>query len=293
MEVFKLYVAFLFALTGAVMGSFLNCWAMRYAKGERWPRGRSRCPRCGHTLGPLELIPVVSWLCQRGHCRSCREKISVRYPLTELTGAFLFTAAFLRFGLTAYTAELVALFSVLMLLAFIDYDTMLLPGAPMLAALALWLAFLPAHPDWQRRALEGALTALALGAALLAVSLVMDRVLKRDSLGGGDIKLLALTALYLGPVPSLLCVILSCLLGLLFALAFKSPGKTAADGETAETGGKDETGESGETGETAGKSETGESAETGAFPFGPAIALSAALTLLFASPLVEWYMGLL
>ncbi len=253
--VFTAYVTFLFALTGAVMGSFLNCWAMRYAKGERYPRGRSACPRCGHVLSALELVPVLSWLALRGRCRHCHERISVRYPVTELLGAGLFVSAFLRFGLTLYTAELVLLFAVLMLLSFIDYDTMELPGAPMVVALVLWCAFLLTHPDWKSRAVRGVLTALAVGAAILAISLLMDKLLGRESMGGGDIKLYALVTLYLGPWPTLLTVIISCLLGLVFALLFKRKDNP--------------------------------------FPFGPSISLAAALTLLFGGPVIDWYAGLI
>ncbi len=255
MLAFKIYVTFLFALTGAVMGSFLNCWAMRWKEGERYPRGRSRCPKCGHTLTAFELIPLLSWLFQRGRCKSCHEKISVRYPITEALGALLFAAAYLRFGLTLYTAELTLLFAALMLLSFIDYDTMLLPGAPMLVALAAWLAFLPAHGDWKARLVQGLATALIVGAAVLAVSLAMDKLLGKDTMGGGDIKLYALTALYLGPWGTLLAVLLSCLLGLIFAVLSKRKGSP--------------------------------------FPFGPAICAAAALTLLFGDPVIEWYLGLL
>ena len=250
----KIYLTFIFALTGAVMGSFLNCWAMRYAQGERYPRGRSACPKCGHTLSALELVPILSWVFLRGRCRSCHERISVRYPLTELIGAALFAGTFLRYGLTATTAEVCVLTACLMLLSFIDYDTMLLPGAPMLAALVSWCAFLPTHADWRSRALHGALTALIAGAALLLISLLMDRILKKETLGGGDIKLLALAALYLGPWGTLLMVILSCLLGLVFAVCSKS---------------KDHP-----------------------FPFGPALAAATWIVVMWEDGVIEWYVGL-
>ena len=251
----KLYLALLFFAFGAVLGSFLNCAAMRYAAGEKLPRGRSRCPKCGRTLGAGELVPVFSWLLLRGRCRGCHEKISPRYPLTELIGGGAYMAAYLRFGLSLYTAELAALLAVLLLLALIDYDTMTLPGPPMLAALIAWAAFLPTHADLKTRAVEGILTAAAVFAVILALSLVMDKLLKRESLGGGDLKLLALAALYLGPWGTLLMLIVSCALALLFA---------------AVTGARER-----------------------AFPFGPSICAGTALTLLFGGPVIGWYTGLL
>ena len=82
--IFSVIVA---ACFGAVAGSFLNCAALRIVRGEPFVRGRSHCPHCGHVLGPLELVPVFSWLAQKGRCKACGEKISARYPLTELVFA--------------------------------------------------------------------------------------------------------------------------------------------------------------------------------------------------------------
>lgn len=255
MTYIKIYFALVFAVVGAVMGSFLNCAAMRCAAGEKLPRGRSRCPKCGRTLGAGELVPIFSWLFLRGRCRGCHERISPRYPLTEALGAAAFAGVYLRFGLSLYTAELVILFSVLLLLALIDFDTMTLPGLPMLAALAAWAAFLPAHAGWKTRAIEGAASAAVAFAVILALSLVMDRLLKRESLGGGDLKLLTLSALYLGPWGTLLMLLVSCILALTFAAATKARGKP--------------------------------------FPFGPWLCAGTALTLLFGGPVIEWYTGLL
>ena len=97
----------------------------------------------------------------------------------------------------------------------------------------------------------------SLGGGLLAISLVMDRILGRDSLGGGDIKLLAVVGLYLGPIASLFALVLACMLGLaIHALNRKKDGKAA-------------------------------------FPFGPSIAWATAIMLLYGQPLVNWYAGLL
>ncbi len=249
-----IYLTFISAILGAVMGSFLNCWAMRYETGEKYPRGRSRCPRCGHVLSAVELVPVLSWIALRGRCRSCHEPISVRYPITELIGAAVFAGIYLKYGLSPYTAELMILAGCLMLMAFIDFDTMILPNGPMIMALISWAAFLPAHEDWKRRAVSGIITALVLGAIILTVSLIMDRVTKRESLGGGDIKLLALLALYFGPWQSLLLVILSCLIGLTFAFALRAKEKP--------------------------------------FPFGPAIAIGAVAVAMWGEEVVGWYGGL-
>lgn len=253
--IMKIYLTVMGVVLGAVMGSFLNCWAQRYAAGEKVPRGRSRCPDCGHVLTAAELVPIFSWLFQRGRCKSCKKPISVRYPVTELIGAAAFGCAVWRFGLSFVTLEVLLLFGCLMLLAFIDFDTMLLPNGPMLVALAGWVVFLPAHEDIRARAVQGLLTAVTVGGAILLISLIMDKVLGRESMGGGDIKLFALVGLYLGPWKTLLMVLLSCFVGLIFVIVLKARHR--------------------------------------AFPFGPAICIATALTVLYGDPIVNWYLGLL
>ncbi|MGH7141754.1 MAG: prepilin peptidase, partial [Minisyncoccia bacterium] len=77
---------------GAVLGSFLNALTFRYNTGAPWWRamgGRSRCMRCGHELSVLDLVPIFSWIFLRGRCRYCGAPISVQYPLVELAAALL------------------------------------------------------------------------------------------------------------------------------------------------------------------------------------------------------------
>ena len=69
---------------GRVLGSFATALAHRLPRGENWVSGRSQCPECGALIGARDNIPIVSWVVLRGRCRSCGERISSRYPLTEL-----------------------------------------------------------------------------------------------------------------------------------------------------------------------------------------------------------------
>ena len=245
------------AAFGAVMGSFLNCAAWRVARGESFVRGRSRCPACGHVLSAAELVPVLSWLLQRGRCRACKTRISSRYPLTELFFALITVLCLLRFDLTALCLRNYVFLCCLFLLTLTDLDAMLIPdGCHVVSALA-WLAALPfGFPGWGGVGLS-VLSALVYGGGLLLVSLAMDRLLGRDSLGGGDIKLFAVVGLYLGLAGTLFALLFACVAGLaLHALARKRSGERA-------------------------------------FPFGPSIALSAAAMLLYGAPLVNWYLGLM
>ncbi|MDO5142837.1 MAG: prepilin peptidase [Eubacteriales bacterium] len=251
------WAAYLLALTGllgACLGSFFNCAAWRHVRGESALRGRSRCPACGHVLTPLELIPLVSYFLQRGHCRACGAPLSRRYPATEGLLALVFISLLARFGPTAACLQWMGLACALFYLSLVDMETMELPDGPMIAAAVWFLALSPLFPDPWGRLRAGAVGAVAIGGGVLLVALVMDKVLGRDSLGGGDIKLLALTGLYLGWVGNLLLLIVACLVGLPLALR-KGRGV--------------------------------------AFPFGPAIALAAWPVALCGQPVIEWYLGLL
>lgn len=247
-------LALVFAL-GACLGSFLDCAAGRAVRGERPWRGRSRCDCCGHVLGTRDLVPLVSWLCLRGRCRFCGAKIGLGRPAAEgLCGAVFCSVAW-RFGLTWRTAETLILACVLLYLALVDGATMELPNAPMLLGAASWAAFLGTYPDPLSRLAQGVLGAFALGGGVGLVTLAADRILGRTTLGDGDILLLALLGLYLGPLTGLLLVLAASLIGL---------GSAALRG--------------------AGRGR--------AFPFAPSIALAAWPVVLFSRPLLVWYLGL-
>ena len=244
------------ALLGAVLGSFLNCAAGRLAKEESFLHGRSRCPVCGHPLGAADLVPVLSWLLLGGKCRYCRAKISPRYVLTELCFAALTVLCLLRFDLTILCLRYWIFLCCLFCLSLVDLEARIIPNGALLIAVGAWgLAEPFLFRSWT--AVLGHLTAGAvyLG-GLLLLSLVMDRLLGRESLGGGDIKLFGVVGLYLGLLPTMFALILACVLGLAANLPRQS-----------------------------GRREP--------FPFGPWIAAAAALTLFCGDPLVLWYLGLM
>ena len=91
---YTLFITSWFFVLGVAIGSFLNVVVLRFEAGEALT-GRSRCPKCGRTLSWYELIPIVSYLVQRGKCRGCRERISPQYPLVEFATGILFALVFL------------------------------------------------------------------------------------------------------------------------------------------------------------------------------------------------------
>ncbi|WP_147371142.1 prepilin peptidase, partial [Meiothermus luteus] len=159
-------VAFAFLL-GSLIGSFLNVVIYRLPKGLSvvWPG--SSCPHCGRSLSAAELVPILSWLLQRGRCRGCGGPISPRYPLVEALSAFLFAAAALLRPTLPELVFIWAFIALLIALAFIDIDTKTLPNSLNFGGVFLGLggALLLGYPRTFSEALEAGL----MGAGLVAL----------------------------------------------------------------------------------------------------------------------------
>src|SRR6266403_2182524 len=157
---------------GAVVGSFLNVVIARVPKGRSIVSPGSRCPRCGSSIAWYDNIPVLSWLLLRGRCRNCGLPISPRYPLVEVLTGVLAVAVVRRVG----------------------------PS---------WTAVGLASPLWNRDLtwIESFIGAAAGFALFAAIALFGEKVLKRDTMGWGDVWLLAAIGAWLG-WPALLPVVL-------------------------------------------------------------------------------------
>ena len=251
----NVYVGALSMVTGAVMGSFLNAWAWRMVHGESVAKGRSHCTACGHVLSAGDLIPVVSYFWRKGRCRYCGQKISVRYLIVELLMGLCFVTVVFTYGLTVSTLKILALCCVLLLAGLVDCDTYTIPDGCIVAGLAL--ALVPGELSWR----EALLGAVIVSVPLLLIVLVADKVMGKETMGGGDIKLFCMTGAHLGPAVAVLHLLVSCLVGILFYLIAQP------------TGGK-------------------EPEEKGMLPFGPAIGLACWFCLLAGRPLIHWYFSL-
>jgi len=248
----KLYICAVAFLCGTVMGSALNCLAYRIVHEQKWSGGRSACPHCGHVLGVMDLVPVLSFLLLKGRCRYCGEKLARRYVLAEAFLGICYVTLVLRFGLTLEALSAVVLCSCLFSLSLVDLDIQIIPDRFLVIPAALRLVQLAL----EGRLLSGLIPALAFGGGLLILSLIMDKVLKKESMGGGDIKLMAVLGLYFTVPQCLLLLILACVSGIVIASVLMKI--------------KDDT----------------------PFPFGPALSLAAYATLLFGEPIVNWYLSL-
>lgn len=201
---------------GLIFGSFTNVLIARIPAGESIVTPPSHCPHCGHRLGVLDLVPVLSWLWLKGKCRYCRERIRPRYPLVELLTAALFIGVFLRWGLSAWTLAGWALTVILVSSAFIDLDEGIIPDVITIPGVVLGLVvsfvtigFFPA--------LWGA---LAFGGVLFLVA-----VISKGGMGGGDVKLAAVIGAFTGLPGAVITLLLSSFLGAVFGIALMLMGR--------------------------------------------------------------------
>ncbi|AUI38330.1 MULTISPECIES: prepilin peptidase [Geobacillus] len=240
---------FLYSL---LLASFFNVVGLRVPVGESIIRPRSHCPACGRTLSAMELIPVVSYVAQKGRCKGCGGRISPLYPLMELTTAALLTAAPMWIG---WGGRLIVAWTLISLLAIIvvsDLRYMLIPDRVLLVFAGLFLMerlvipFLP----W---------VDMLIGAAVGFSLLWLIAVLSNGGMGGGDVKLFAVLGMVLGWKMVLLAFFLATLYGTIIGLIGMALGRVRR-----------------------GKP----------MPFAPAIALGSLTALFFGDQLVDAYMDL-
>ena len=250
--IYNIYFGCVTFIIGLVMGSFLNCAAYRIARKESFLKGRSRCTTCGHELGAADLIPVVSYIISRGRCRHCGDKISIRYPLTELLCGALYLGCYLKNGLTIQSIRDLVFVSCLFCLSLVDIEIREIPDGTLIISALAWVATAYFVYDSVSEAALHVACGFTYGAVILLISLAMDKILKKESLGGGDVKLFAVAGLYLGFIPTLFCVMIACITGLIFTVGLKLKS----------------------------------------ISFGPFIAVGTYFMLLFGERLSDWYLGL-
>ena len=207
-------------LAGLMFGSFLNVCIARLPAHQSIVTPSSHCLRCGTPIRARDNIPVLSWLWLHGRCRSCHAWISVQYPLVELATAALFLACVLHTGPAWQTlVDAVACF-LLLGLAVMDGQTMLLPDTFTITGIAvafLLKVFAPGIRFRARVALQTLEDAAIAAAMLLLVWALYRIVRRRDGLGLGDVKLMAMMAAFMGLPLALFAYFVGVLLAALFA----------------------------------------------------------------------------
>ncbi len=246
-----IYCMVLAFILGTVFGSFLNCVSDRYMNHEKWWTGRSKCDVCGHSLSIFDLFPILSYICLKGRCRYCGTKLSSAYVFSELILGLGFVLILVTHGTIDFDLlNQLGLVCILYGLSLCDLKTYEIPDPFIVIGIVWWLIFSLIEGN---NLLYGLFSGLVVSSVVFLISLVMDKVLKKESMGGGDIKLLFLVGLNIGLLSSIFNLILSCIFGLLLILVLKKEK----------------------------------------IPFGPAISLATYISLLYGVEFLGWYMNLL
>lgn len=266
------------AIAGLVIGSFLNVVIHRFPKMmEREWRAqcaelngqpvkdegrynlltpRSSCPSCGHRIGALENIPVLSYVLQGGKCAACKAPIGIRYPLVELLTALAFSGAALKFGFGAAGLAAMVLLAGLIALSFIDFDTQLLPDDITLPW--LWLGLLlnmyGVFVDLQ----SAVIGAVAGYLSLWSVYWLFKLATGKEGMGFGDFKLLAMMGAWLGWKALPFIILASSMVGAVFGIALIVLAKRGREVP---------------------------------IPFGPYLAIAGIIALFFGNSIVEYYLA--
>lgn len=242
----------LFAVVGAVFGSFYNVVGLRIPKGESIVSPPSHCTSCQKRLTGFELIPVFSYLLQGGKCRGCKAQFSPIYMMTELVTAVLFAFAYYKLGFTWELVVALLFISLLVIINVSDIAYMLIPDKILLffaPLLVIGRIIAPLDPIWD--ALIGAVVGFGL--------LLLIAIVSKGGMGGGDIKLFLLIGLVLGTIPTLLTLFLASLIGMFVGIiVLKVSGKGRKT----------------------------------PVPFGPSIAIAAIIVYFYGQQMIDAYIGL-
>lgn len=194
---------FVFIL-GAVVGSFLNVCIYRLPKGRSVIVPGSHCPNCGEKIRWFDNIPILAYIFLSGKARCCKAKISFRYFIVEVITALAFLVLFLSFGPSAKFFAYLVMVCGLIIATFVDFEIQEIPDEVSVGGLAAGLALSIAFPSILNETsrlgsfVNSFLGALAGGLTIYGMGMLGEFAFKKEAMGGGDVKLLAMIGAFLG-----------------------------------------------------------------------------------------------
>jgi leader peptidase (prepilin peptidase)/N-methyltransferase len=228
-------IPFFFFLFGIVIGSFLNVCISRIPEGVSIVSPGSRCPRCLKPIKPYDNIPVLGWLLLRGKCRNCALPISPMYPLVEFSTGLIFVLTWYEFDISILTLKWLIFSCLIIVLVVTDFRVRLLPDLVNFPGLAMGFALafrvpigdstagmlffllgfrsFPFQTELLFNVLNAVLGALVGSMLLWGAAALYKLVRKRDGMGMGDVKMMAMVGAFLGPRGAFLTILLGTLLG--------------------------------------------------------------------------------
>ena len=204
-------VPILVIILGLVFGSFLNVVIYRLPKNLFFYKSRSYCPHCKYKIPFYSNIPLISYLIQGGKCSNCTQSISLQYPIVELSSALIWWWASINYGLHQGIL-FIWICSILLAISVIDQETFTIPYPLILSAFLGLLVYIYFNPSEWKVSFWGAIMGVGY---LSLIFLLTSALFNKQTLGLGDLQLISITGMWLGPLNVLLSVFFSALLALI------------------------------------------------------------------------------
>ena len=199
-------------ISGLIIGSFINVLAYRTPRGISVTLSRSICPKCNINIPLYRNIPIITYIIQQGKCHNCNKSISFQYPLIEFITACIFYFGFKNNLLLNEYILFIWVSSILLAISIIDFKTLTIPLKLIIALLLGELVFMVSNID----SIYNMMLGLFLGLGYLGITfLITSLIYKKQTLGYGDLLLISLIGLWIGPINILICIFLSSAFGIL------------------------------------------------------------------------------
>ena len=207
----------MFFLLGTIFGSFYMVVAERIPRGESIVTPPSHCDKCNHRLTPIELIPIFSYIIQGGKCRNCKTKLSIFYPMYEFISGVLFALAYISYGFNLQLIIALTFISMLLIVVLSDIEYMIISdGVLIVTGILLYLEIFLIY-DIKTLGLA-ILNGVISFVIMFLLRLLGNFIFKKDTMGGGDIKLMFLFGLVLDYKMAILSIFLGSFIGLPISL---------------------------------------------------------------------------
>ena len=213
----EIIIGIFLLIIGTIFGSFYNVVGYRLPKGQSILFPPSHCTNCNHKLSALELIPVLSYIFQKGKCKHCHQKISLFYPIFELLTGILFVLCYISFGLTPKVIIALTFISLMIIIIVSDYHYLIISDEVLITfGIIFFIEILIING--LNNALYSLLNGLLAFITMYLLKKLGDFLFKKESMGGGDIKLLFIFGMVLTYPIAILSIFVGSLIGLPVAL---------------------------------------------------------------------------
>ncbi len=211
-------IELLIFIIGLLIGSFLNVVIVRLPNDQSIIAPPSHCPECGTRLQAWDLVPVFSWLLNRGQCRYCQGAISWQYPVVEVMTALIFFALYLKYGLSAQLLLYFILVALLLVGSVIDLRELIIPNRITYPGIIIGLVGALFFPPLT-------LVESLFGLIIPAGFLLLLALLVKKGMGLGDVKFLGMVGTFIGLKATFLALFLGSFLGSIIVLALMAGGR--------------------------------------------------------------------